>query len=64
MAVTTPFATIEEAIEDIREGRMVVVVDDPDRENEGDLVDRRAVRDARGDQLHGDARARARSASA
>src|SRR5919197_4719573 len=38
MAVTTPFATIEEAIEDIREGRMVVVVDDPDRENEGDLV--------------------------
>src|SRR5215469_16645465 len=38
MAVTTPFATIDEAIEDIREGRFVVVVDDPDRENEGDLV--------------------------
>jgi 3,4-dihydroxy 2-butanone 4-phosphate synthase/GTP cyclohydrolase II len=38
MAITTPFATIEEAIEEIREGRMVVVVDDPDRENEGDLV--------------------------
>src|ERR671923_326953 len=38
MALTTPFATIEEAIEDIREGRMVVVVDDPDRENEGDLT--------------------------
>jgi len=38
MAVITPFATIEEAIEDIREGRFVVVVDDPDRENEGDLV--------------------------
>ena len=38
MAVTTPFATIEAAIEDIREGRFVVVVDDPDRENEGDLV--------------------------
>jgi len=33
-----PFATIDEAIEDIREGRFVVVVDDPDRENEGDLV--------------------------
>src|SRR6476620_3788140 len=32
------FATIEEAIEDIRAGRFVVVVDDPDRENEGDLV--------------------------
>jgi 3,4-dihydroxy 2-butanone 4-phosphate synthase / GTP cyclohydrolase II len=33
-----PFATIEEAIEDVRNGRLVVVVDDPDRENEGDLV--------------------------
>jgi 3,4-dihydroxy 2-butanone 4-phosphate synthase / GTP cyclohydrolase II len=33
-----PFATIEEAIEDIRQGKMVVVVDDPDRENEGDLT--------------------------
>lgn len=32
------FNTIEEAIEDIKEGKMVVVVDDPDRENEGDLV--------------------------
>jgi 3,4-dihydroxy 2-butanone 4-phosphate synthase/GTP cyclohydrolase II len=34
----TPFATIDEAIEEIRSGRFVVVVDDPDRENEGDLV--------------------------
>jgi 3,4-dihydroxy 2-butanone 4-phosphate synthase/GTP cyclohydrolase II len=34
----TPFATIEEAIEDIRRGRMVVVVDDESRENEGDLT--------------------------
>lgn len=32
------FNTIEEAIEDIRAGKMVVVVDDEDRENEGDLV--------------------------
>jgi 3,4-dihydroxy 2-butanone 4-phosphate synthase/GTP cyclohydrolase II len=42
MAVTpetkSPFATVDEAVEDIREGRFVVVVDDPDRENEGDLV--------------------------
>ncbi|HZT16331.1 MAG TPA: bifunctional 3,4-dihydroxy-2-butanone-4-phosphate synthase/GTP cyclohydrolase II [Gaiellaceae bacterium] len=38
MAATTVFASIDEAIEEIREGRMVVVVDDPDRENEGDLV--------------------------
>ncbi|MDP4282468.1 MAG: 3,4-dihydroxy-2-butanone-4-phosphate synthase, partial [Bacteroidota bacterium] len=32
------FNTIEEAVEDIRKGKMVVVVDDEDRENEGDLV--------------------------
>jgi len=32
------FSTIPEAIEDIRQGRMVVVVDDEDRENEGDLT--------------------------
>jgi len=29
------FHTIEEAIEDIRQGKMIVVVDDEDRENEG-----------------------------
>jgi 3,4-dihydroxy 2-butanone 4-phosphate synthase/GTP cyclohydrolase II len=34
----TRFATVEEALEDIAEGKMVVVVDDEDRENEGDLV--------------------------
>ena len=34
----SPFATIEEAVEDIRRGRFVVVVDDEDRENEGDLT--------------------------
>jgi 3,4-dihydroxy 2-butanone 4-phosphate synthase/GTP cyclohydrolase II len=34
----TPFSTIEDAIEDIRAGRMVVVCDDEDRENEGDLT--------------------------
>ncbi len=34
----TPFATIEEALEEIREGKMIVVCDDEDRENEGDLV--------------------------
>jgi 3,4-dihydroxy 2-butanone 4-phosphate synthase/GTP cyclohydrolase II len=34
----TTFATIEEAIEDIRQGKFVVVVDATDRENEGDLT--------------------------
>ncbi len=32
------FNTIKEAIEDIKAGKMIIVVDDPDRENEGDLV--------------------------
>ncbi len=32
------FASIERALQDLRDGKMIVVVDDPDRENEGDLV--------------------------
>src|ERR1700712_5165985 len=40
MSTTThsPFATIDEALEDIRQGKMVVVCDDEGRENEGDLT--------------------------
>ncbi|MFN2466646.1 MAG: bifunctional 3,4-dihydroxy-2-butanone-4-phosphate synthase/GTP cyclohydrolase II [Gaiellaceae bacterium] len=37
-APPSPFATVPEAIEEIRQGRFVVVVDAPDRENEGDLT--------------------------
>jgi 3,4-dihydroxy 2-butanone 4-phosphate synthase / GTP cyclohydrolase II len=33
-----PFASIEDAARDIRDGRMIIIVDDEDRENEGDLV--------------------------
>src|ERR1700728_4200018 len=33
-----PCASIEEAVEDIRQGKMIVLVDDEDRENEGDLT--------------------------
>ena len=36
--MSKPFATVEEALEEIRAGRMVVVCDDEDRENEGDLT--------------------------
>jgi 3,4-dihydroxy 2-butanone 4-phosphate synthase / GTP cyclohydrolase II len=36
--MSRPFATIEEALEDVRAGRMVVVCDAEDRENEGDLT--------------------------
>ena len=32
------FNTIEEAIEDLRNGKIIIVIDDPDRENEGDLI--------------------------
>lgn len=32
------FNTIEEAVEDLRQGKVIVVVDDPDRENEGDVI--------------------------
>ncbi len=38
LATRTAFATIEEALDDIRHGKMVVVVDAADRENEGDLT--------------------------
>ena len=34
----TVFAPIEQAIEAIRDGKMIIVVDDADRENEGDLT--------------------------
>ncbi|MBC7266423.1 MAG: bifunctional 3,4-dihydroxy-2-butanone-4-phosphate synthase/GTP cyclohydrolase II [Coriobacteriia bacterium] len=36
--MSAPFASIEEALDDIRAGKMVIVVDDEDRENEGDFV--------------------------
>ena len=34
----SPFASIEDAVQAIRDGRMIIVVDDEDRENEGDLT--------------------------
>ena len=36
--MATPFHSIEEAIRDIKEGKLIILVDDEDRENEGDLV--------------------------
>ena len=32
------YNTIEEALEDLRQGKMILCTDDPDRENEGDLI--------------------------
>ena len=37
MSQETPFASIEAAIEDFRQGKMLIIVDDEDRENEGDV---------------------------
>ena len=37
-AIETPFSNIEDIIADIRDGKMVIMVDDEDRENEGDLI--------------------------
>src|SRR3712207_4135822 len=36
--LTTPWAAVGDAIADVREGKFVIVVDAPDRENEGDLI--------------------------
>lgn len=38
MIQTSPFNSIEQAITDLREGRMVILVDDENRENEGDFI--------------------------
>jgi 3,4-dihydroxy 2-butanone 4-phosphate synthase/GTP cyclohydrolase II len=38
MEATSPFDPIDEILEDIRQGKLVIVTDDADRENEGDLV--------------------------
>ena len=33
-----PISSVEDAIKDIKKGKMVILVDDADRENEGDLI--------------------------
>lgn len=38
LTTMSPFSPVEELIADIREGRLIILVDDADRENEGDLV--------------------------
>ena len=37
-ATENPFSPIEEVLEDLRQGKMVIILDDEERENEGDLV--------------------------
>ena len=52
-----PFSPIEEIIEDIKRGKMVIVCDDEDRENEGDLTMAAELGHRRRHQLHGRPRA-------
>ena len=37
-SLPSPFAPIEEAVAELRAGRMIIILDDEDRENEGDLA--------------------------
>ena len=53
-----PLATIEEAVEEFRRGNFVIIIDDKDRENEGDLCIPAEKNHAREDQLHGEVWAR------
>ena len=32
------FCTVEEALDELRAGRIIISIDDPDRENEGDMI--------------------------
>ena len=48
--------SIEEAIDHIRQGKMIILVDDEDRENEGDLTMVRRKGHPGGDQFHGHTR--------
>ncbi len=50
--------SIEEIIDDIGEGKMVILMDDEDRENEGDLIMAASLVRPRGHQFHGPLRPR------
>ena len=46
------YNTIEEALEDLRQGKMILCTDDPDRENEGDLICAAEFATTEGAHLH------------
>ena len=52
------FNTIPEALAAIQNGEMIIVVDEPDRENEGDLIMAAGKGDTGADQFHGEIRSR------
>ncbi len=53
--MANPFHSIEDAIKDIRKGKCIILVDDEDRENEGDLVIAADKVTPQADQFHGQA---------
>ena len=53
MSFIDVISPIDEIIEEARNGRMFILVDDEDRENEGDLVIPAQMATPRRDQLHG-----------
>ena len=52
------FDSIQSVVADLQKGKMVIVVDDPDRENEGDLIMAAQFITPDGGQFHGQARPR------
>lgn len=50
--------SIEEAITAIKEGKIIIVVDDADRENEGDFFNRLTICDSGGGEFYGHLRSR------
>ena len=48
-----PWTTTEEALDDHRQGRMIILCDDAERENEGDIMYGCRPHYASGDYLHG-----------
>ena len=56
------YSTIEQALEELRAGHLIMVIDDPDRENEGDLICAAQFATTAERQLHGGAGQRASSA--
>ena len=47
------FSTIEEALEDLRQGKIIIVTDDEDRENEGDFICASEFADTENIEFHG-----------
>ena len=63
MSQNYQYNTIEEALRDLKEGKIVLVTDDPDRENEGDLICAAEFADRKSTRLNSSHKHRARMPS-